>query len=148
MTLVQNANQLVPGDIASLELASRTWANLAEALHEGAQPVGGSQQLTTAEAHLVAQAIAALSAALGTLRADAEQIYADLRSLALPDEVLFGDPPLMRSVVQERPELREPLERLVARGTSTRLAFVDAQHDLIDVVQPIAHRFVGQQGSV
>lgn len=148
MTLVQNATELVPGDIASLERASRTWAGLADALTETFRPVGSNQPLTSAEARVVAEAVAALAAALADLRADAEQIYAELRGLDVPDRALFGDSSLMGGVVHERPELREPLEQLVARGTSTRLAFVAAQHDLIDVVQPIAHRFVGQQGSV
>lgn len=164
MTLVHDATELVPGDIASLEHASRAWARLAGALSQvpAASSTGEApgqvqgpdartrprQRVTADDAHVVAEATGALADAVRALRADAEQIYADLRALDVPDHVLFADQQLMRTTVQGRPDLREPLERLVARGAATRLAFVDAQYDLIDALQPIARRFVPPEGRV
>ncbi|MDN5766254.1 MAG: hypothetical protein L0H96_21290 [Humibacillus sp.] len=133
------------GDIASLQHPPRVGgAGHGQGPDARTRP---RQRVTADDAHVVADVTAALADALRALRAEAEQIYADLRALDLPEHLLFADQQLMRTTVQGRPDLREPLERLVARGTATRLAFVDAQYDLVDALQPIARRFVSARGS-
>ena len=133
MSLVADARELVPGTPLDLAEASARWSELAALLATGNPPL-------SADAVAVSQALGALGQALTTLQARARELYAEVHALGLPDRVLFGDPELLRSTVATQPHIAEQLGQLVERGVALHLDFVDAQHDFIDVLQPIAER--------